>query len=101
MTMPGSHVMNRRDFLQTGAAALGLAALGTKPQVAPAADDKDPFGGFIIGLQSYTYRNFDLEPMLKRSQELGLHYAEFYSKHCPLTTNADQLKAFQKICKDY
>jgi inosose dehydratase len=90
----------RRRFLQTGAAAaLGLAAL---PQLF-AADDKkaDEFGGFTLGAQSYTFREFDLEGALKRMKELGLKHAEFYQKHVPLESTPDQLKAILKLCKEY
>ena len=69
--------MNRRHFLHSaGAAALGFAAL---PQLLPGDDKSDPFGGFTLGVQSYTFRNFDLEPALKRTQALGLHYIEFFN----------------------
>ena len=44
------------------------------------------FGGFTLGVQSYTFRKFDLEQALKRIQELGLHYVEFYQKHAPLAS---------------
>lgn len=99
MTMQACAALTRRDFLRTGAAA-GLGLAGASPMLA-AADDKAPFGGFILGVQSYTFRNFDLEQMLKRTKDLGLGYAEFYQKHAPVGSNAEQLKAFQKICKDY
>jgi sugar phosphate isomerase/epimerase len=85
--------LSRRQFLHASAAILaGASAL-------PAQDD--PFGGFILGIQSYTFRNFDLEQALKRTQGLGLRYGEFYSKHCPMTDQPDQISAFLKICKDY
>jgi len=89
--------LTRRDFLKASAAA-SLAALP-----ALAADDKkdDPFGGFILGVQSYTFREFDLEPALKRTKDLGLHYAEFYQKHAPITDKEEQIKAFLKLCKEY
>ena len=90
-------VITRRHFLQTGMAAATAAACG----VARAADEKDEFGGFILGVQSYTFRNFDLEQALKRTKELGLHYGEFYQKHCPLTNKPEQAQAFLKICKEY
>ena len=89
--------ITRRHFLQTGMAAASAAACG----VAHAADEKDEFGGFILGVQSYTFRNFDLEQALKRTKELGLHYGEFYQKHCPLTNKPEQAQAFLKICKEY
>ena len=85
--------MSRRQFLAVAATVAAAPAV-------LAADDKD-FGGFILGIQSYTFRNFDLEPALKRTKDLGLKYAEFYQKHCPVTTNPDQIKAFLKLCKDY
>jgi len=91
-----SNHLTRRGFLQAGVAATA-AACG----LAHADDKNDPFGGFVLGIQSYTFRNFDLEPALKRTQELGLKYAEFYQKHCPVTDKPEQLKAFQKICGDY
>lgn len=88
--------MDRRSFLFGSAAVAATAAL---PRLAPAADP-DPFGGFTVGVQSYTFRNFDLEGMLKRTQELGLKHAEFYSKHIPMGTTGDKLKALQKVLAD-
>src|SRR5688572_20949492 len=88
----------RRGFLQTSAAA-ALAIAGAAPDIRAA--DKDDFGGFIMGVQSYTFRNFDLEPALKRIQELGLHYVEFYQKHAPLEASPDQIAALLKLCKSY
>jgi hypothetical protein len=56
--------LSRRQFLAASAAAVvGASAL-------PAQDD--PFGGFLLGIQSYTFRNFDLEQALKSTQALGL-----------------------------
>jgi inosose dehydratase len=91
--------MNRRHFLHSaGAAALGFAAL---PQLLRADDKTDPFGGFTLGVQSYSFRNFDLEPALKRTQALGLHYIEFFQKHVPLNADTDKIKAVLALCKDY
>src|SRR5207248_2708799 len=59
--------LSRRSFLQASAAA-GAALLA--PRTVAAADEE--FAGFKLGVQSYTFRNFDLEPALKRIQELGL-----------------------------
>ena len=68
MTQPrtGAVSLDRRRFLQVGAAAaLGLAAGG---RLAFAADKHDPFGGFLLGVQSYTFRHFDLEQDPQTSQ---------------------------------
>jgi sugar phosphate isomerase/epimerase len=92
--------ISRRQFLRTGAAtAAGLAVL---PALLRADDKKrDPFGGFTLGVQSYSFRNFDLEPALKRTQALGLHSIEFFQKHVPLDSSPDQIKAILRLCKDY
>jgi sugar phosphate isomerase/epimerase len=100
--MPAQYVHNvsRTRFLQAGAATtLGLAAL---PAMLRAADkNADPFGGFTMGAQSYCFRNFDTEPALKRTQELGLHFIEFFQNHAPLTSTPDQIKALLKLCAEY
>lgn len=101
--MTGPHVekTTRRHFLQTSAAlTLGLAG---GPAMLHAAEDKkgDPLGGFTVGMQSYTFRNFDREQALKRTKDLGLHYVEFYQKHAPSNSSFEQIKAILKMCADY
>src|SRR5262249_53414147 len=77
------HRLDRRDFLRTGAATV-LAAAGL-PTLVRSEDKKDGrFGPFLVGAQSYTFREFDLEQCLKHMQDLGLHYAEFSQKHVPI-----------------
>jgi inosose dehydratase len=91
--------LDRRRFLQLGAAsALGFAAGSC---VALAADKDDPYGGFLLGAQSYTFRHFNLEETLKRLKDLNLHYVEFYQKHVPLESTPAQLAAVLKLCKEY
>ena len=92
--------ISRRRFLQAGAAtALGLAGL---PSILRAEDKKDDaFGGFTLGVQSYCFRNFKTEPALKRTQDLGLHYIEFFQQHAPLNSSPDQIQALLKMCQDY
>jgi sugar phosphate isomerase/epimerase len=94
------HGLTRRRFLHTTAAALGSLGL---PALAPAADTKkdDPFGGFALGVQSYSFRNFDREQALKRTQALGCHFVELYQKHAPADSSPDQIKAILKMCADY
>ena len=74
------------------------AAPSYRPLAAPAAD---PFGGFTVGVQSYTFRNFDLEQALKRTKELGLKYAEFYRSHIPTDSSPEKIKGILKLCKEY
>jgi sugar phosphate isomerase/epimerase len=94
---------SRRNFLRAaGAGAIGLAAV---PTLLRAADKKDdPYGGFILGCQSYTFRNFNVEQALKKIQGLGLHYVEFYpgqKGQLKVDSTPEQIKAMLKLCKDY
>ncbi|MCS6852016.1 MAG: sugar phosphate isomerase/epimerase [Gemmataceae bacterium] len=90
-------LLSRRGFLEAGAAA----AFGWAVAPATAQAAADPFGGFIVGVQSFSFRNFDLEQALKRTQDLGLRYAEFYQKHVPLNSTPDQLRSILKLCREY
>src|SRR5262245_34839649 len=88
---------SRRDFLRSTAALAGLAATSRL-----FADDKnDAFGGFTVGVQSYTFRNSKLEPALKRIQDLGIKYGEFYSAHLNTNSMPEQIEAFKKLAGEY
>jgi sugar phosphate isomerase/epimerase len=96
---PPRHAPDRRRFLRAaGAAALGLAA---GPRFAAADPKDDPLGGFLLGVQTYTFRKFNLEQALKRTKDLGLHYGEFFSAHVSPKSTPEQLDAFLKLCKEY
>jgi len=85
--------IDRRAFLGASAsAAVGLLA----GRSAVAAEEAPAVS---LGVQSYTFRNFDLEPALKRMKELGLKHAEFYSKHIPTDSSPEKLKGILELCK--
>lgn len=90
-------IVNRRQFVRTCAA---LAGAGLTSSLS-LAEEKKPFGEFIVGAQSYCFRNFDREQALKRTQELGLKYIEFFQKHAPANSTPEQIKALLKMCGDY
>jgi inosose dehydratase len=94
--------LTRRRFLQTGtAAAAGLTALPLlADQPAPAHRDEG-FGGFTVGVQSYTFRHFNLEQCLQRVRDLGLHYIEFFRQHVPVTSTPAQIRAVLNLCRRY
>lgn len=50
------------------------------------AEDADPYGGFKMGIQSYSLRAFSVEEALEHSQKLGLKYWEAYPKHVPMSS---------------
>jgi sugar phosphate isomerase/epimerase len=78
--------VTRRRFIQLASAAAAGATFFDVPRIlgatAPANDD--PYGGFPIGAQSYSLREFDTREAVRHIQGLGLHYVEFFSKHLPL-----------------
>lgn len=88
-------MLSRRAFLTTSAAAVGTAVVGRLSW----ADE--PYGSFTVGVQSYSFREFDLEQCLRRTNQLGLHYIEFFSKHAPPDSTPEQIEAIKRMCAEY
>ncbi len=107
MTLPDSATTCRRGFLRAGAAAaLGLAASPTLLNAGERAGERpaparDPLGGFAVGVQSYSFRNFNLEQALQRIRDLGLHFVELFRGHLPITTEAARINAARALCFQY
>ncbi len=96
--------VTRRGFLGTGAAgALALAGMSSSTAACAAAADeaKDPFGGFLVGVQSYSFRHFNLEQALMKTRELGLHFVEFFRGHVPVNSTDDQIRSVRALCFQY
>lgn len=90
---------SRRRFL-AASAGLGAAAAASSAFAQNPAR-RDDFGGFTVGIQSYTFRNFNLEQALTRIKDLGVRYAEFFRGHIPTNSNDDQIKAAKDLCAKY
>jgi len=76
----------RRLFHQLSIASI-ISAMALSPQWTFAEDPSaDQYGGFKIGLQSYSLRHFDEETALKQSEKLGVHYWEAFPGHIPIST---------------
>lgn len=88
--------LSRREVLSGSAAALATASLSNLAM----AKDIDPFSGFTVAIQSYTFRKFSLEQALKRIASVGIKHGEFYPAHIPITDNADKTKAALKACSE-
>ena len=88
--------LSRRDVLRGGAAALAATALPNWS----AGKDEDPFGGFTVAIQSYTFRNFDLDKALANMAACGVKHAEFFRKHIPVESTPDQLKSILNLCRE-
>jgi len=77
--------LDRRGFLASSllAATSGLTLSGSRLF---AADDKDPWKGFQMGIQSYSLRGFPVEKALQVSQKLGLLFWETFPGHVKVGT---------------
>jgi inosose dehydratase len=92
--------LSRRKFLQATAAAgvATLPALAESAQPRQQPDkEKDPFGGFTVGIQSYSYRMLTFERALEQIQMLGLRHVELYRGHLPTTATEAQIKAARNL----
>ena len=89
--------LSRRDVL-LGAAA--LVAASAVPGLLT-AKEADPFGGFTLAVQSYTFRKFNLEQCVKKTHDLGLKHIEFFRGHIPTDSTPEQIKSVLKLLKDH
>lgn len=85
---------DRRQFLRTTTALAGAALVG---RVARAAEEEDPYGGFKMGLQSYSLRAFDVESALQHTSRLGLKYWEAFPRHIPLSTLPEHIREQKQL----
>jgi sugar phosphate isomerase/epimerase len=82
----------RRRFIALSTATTLGATLFHARQLQAA----DRFGGWPIGIQSFSLRKFDVDQSIRHMQGLGLHFVEFYSKHVPIDSSDEQLAELQK-----
>lgn len=60
----------------------------------------DEWGGFKMGLQSYTLREYDTAAALEQTVKFGLHYWESFAKHFPISTLPKTTEAYKKQLAD-
>ena len=65
---------SRRQFISAVAASTGAVAL---PQIAASAEE-DPFGGWPIGVQSFSLRAFNLVEAIRHIQGMGLQLCRVF-----------------------
>jgi sugar phosphate isomerase/epimerase len=86
--------LSRRRFLalSTATGAAWLAA----PRNGRAANENDGWGGFPVGVQSYSLRTYKLPEAIRHLQGMGVHHVEFAGTHLAPTASdaeiADTLK---------
>ncbi len=88
MTADPSTRLDRRAFLASGSLALaGLAATRFAPTPLFAANAPDTaWGGFKMGIQSYSLRGFDVLKAMQASAKLGLKHWETFPGHIKVGT---------------
>jgi inosose dehydratase len=86
--------LSRRTFLSS--AALGAAGIvvGSRTEDADARAAA-PYGGFRMGLQSYSLRAFPLDDALAKTKALGLGYWEAFDGHLPVTADPARLAEYR------
>ncbi|MEZ6067806.1 MAG: sugar phosphate isomerase/epimerase [Planctomycetaceae bacterium] len=99
------HSNSRRRFLQHAGATLAAASLAPL-SLATAAEEKqpakvDPYGGFKMGIQSYSLRGYKVEEALKHTQELGLAYWEAYPNHVPVSSVPAEVEKQKAMLADH
>ncbi|MGI9474557.1 MAG: sugar phosphate isomerase/epimerase family protein [Rubripirellula sp.] len=82
-------VHTRRRFLAASATVLASSTLASHQAIA--SPEVDRFGGWPVGIQSFSLRKFSLDEAIRHMQGLGVHFVEFYSKHVPIDSTAEQL----------
>ena len=96
-------IMNRRYFLKTTSIVLGgmvshpLATFAAKAE----SEGTNAYGGFKMGLQSFTLRHFDLDGCLQRMKQLGLRNVETFSGHMPINNSPDAVAKFKAALARY
>ena len=85
-----SRTWSRRNFLCTSLGAVGVCTLPFARR-AKAADEKGRYGGFLMGLQSYSLRAFGVDEALQHIADLGLHSVEFFNAHFDVKSSDQQI----------
>src|SRR5439155_24382388 len=102
-SLPMFASLSRRRFLTLSAAAAAGATWFDDPRVLEAAglaDANDPWGGFPVGVQSYSLRNFKLPEAIRHLQGMGVHYVEFAGTHVAPNASDEQIAEAMKLVKD-
>jgi len=84
---------SRRQFVLATAGASAALLGGGRALSAP---HKEKFGGFLLGIQSYSLRGFDADRALRETHDLGLETIELFSGHFPLNASDEQIKSMQE-----
>lgn len=96
-----SWAWSRRSFLKAGAAAVsgGLMSGGLVRRSRGADDPRDAYGGFLMGLQTYTFRNFTADQAFDFARDLKIQTVEMFQAQFPGTSTFDEITARRASAK--
>jgi inosose dehydratase len=89
--MSNTTKLSRRQFALAAAAAAGATWFDAPRVLSAQPRSRERFGGFPMGIQSYTLREFDVDGAIDRIAELGLHNVEFFGGHYPPTEDREMI----------
>src|SRR5688572_2574441 len=108
-----NRMATRREFLRLSASATAVAALAPLPSSVLAlsepasggrvegAQGDAAYGGFQMGIQTYSLRAFDLDKCLDIVKDLGLKHLQFYSgKQAKITDDPAAIDVLKKKVAD-
>jgi len=87
---------SRRRYLAVSSG--GIAGWLAAPRIALAADEKDEWGGFPIGVQTISLRKYALPEVLRHLQGLGVKHVEFSAgSHLPASASDEQISEARSL----
>jgi len=88
--------LSRRNMLLATAAAAGATWFDVPKLLADTREEsRKKYGGFIVGIQSYSLRGFGVDGAIEKIGELELHDVEFFRAHFPPTTDEKKIAAMK------
>jgi sugar phosphate isomerase/epimerase len=90
--------ISRRSFVRL---VSGLAASAAIPGIAQrgwAAQGADPWGGWPIGVQSYSLRNYNTHDAIRHIQGMDVHFVEFTGNHLSVGSSDEQIAEVKQLC---
>ncbi len=100
--------ISRRAFINrtlTAAAAAGATWFDVPDILAKNATTRaesiKKFGGFQMGIQSYSLRAFGVEGAVEKIADLGLHWVEFFRAHYPQTGDRKKVNEMNALLKKF
>lgn len=81
---------SRRGFLKAG---VSVVAASASRRSWSAGSQDDQYAGFLMGLQTYTFRNFTADQALEFAHQLGLKTVETFDAHFPMKSSTAEVAA--------